>query len=200
MEKDIQEIFLEYVSKENQGREKIDLYDKNRNYIRTIYRGDEIKQDEWKRCILCFVIDKNGNVLVEIRKNFEKDMCSGHIKHNEVPTQAVLRELYEELGIDIEEGLKAKRLGNIDINFQETNNKLQCLLDVFCLFRTRDTPIVIDNREIICIERIPFEEFLKMFINNEIFECVSGYRTIIQKLEEEWKENSEKSNTKVLER
>ena len=105
MDKYFQESFIKYVEEKNIGKEKIDLYDEDRNYIRTNYRGDEIKQGEWEQCILCFVVDKKGNFLVENKLNGEKDECSGHIKHDEVATQAVIRELYEEYGIEIEEAL-----------------------------------------------------------------------------------------------
>ena len=184
MKENVQQSFIQYVKEKNQGKEQIDLYDENRKYIRTIYRGEKINKDEWEKCILCFVLDTQGNVLVENKRKEDKDLCSGHIKHNEVSTQALLRELYEELGINIDEALRAKHLDNIKIRFEETNNELQCFLDVFCLFRTRDTLIRIDEREIKDIERIPYKEFLKKFKNSEFFPYLSQYKSIVKKLEE----------------
>lgn len=184
--------FKRYVQKKNEEKEEIDLYDENRNYIRTIYRGDEIKQNEWKKCILCFVIDKDGYVLIEHKKNDEKDGCSGHIKHNEVAMQAMFREVYEEFKIDIEESLNAIHLGNIAIPFEKTEQKLQCFLDIYCLFRTKDTAIEPNEQEIKGIQRIPFKEFIQEFLNSEIFPCVEEYRPIIQKIVELWEERFER--------
>lgn len=198
---DINESFKQYVLEKNILREEIDLYDENRNYVRTIYRGDEIGQNEWKKCILCFVIDKNRNVLIENRIDGKKDGCSGHIKHYEVATQAVLRELYEEYSIEIEESIGVKHLGNIKISFKETNNELQCFLDVYVLFRTRETPIKIDKREIISIESIPQGEFLNKFMSNQIFPCVDGYKkSILPKLKELLKEECIEKTYKKMER
>lgn len=200
MKTDIQENFRQYVIEKNRQKEEIDLYDENRNYIRTIYRGDKIRQNEWKKCVLCFVIDKNGNVIIENRLDGKKDGCSGHIKHYEVATQAVLRELYEEYKIEIEESLGVKHLGNIKISFQETNNELQCFLDVYVLCRTRETPIEIDNTEIVSIEQIPRRVFLEKFMHNEIFPCVSGYKSILPKLKELLKEIPKDRHIEILER
>lgn len=104
----LQKSFTEYVKQKDEPMEEIDLYDENRKYIRTIYRGETVNPNEWKECILCFVIDVEGNVIVEIRDDNKKDGCSGHIKHNEVATQAVVRELYEEYGIPIKESIQVK--------------------------------------------------------------------------------------------
>lgn len=193
MKNNLQQSFMQYVEEKNEQREEIDLYDENRNYIRTIYRGDDIKQNEWKKCVLCFVIDVNGNVIVEIREDNKKDLCSGHIKHNEVATQAVLRELYEENGIPIEESMQIKHLDNIKVNYEETNQDLQCFLDVFCLMRTEERPFRINEEEMKGIQRIPFRKFIKAFLNNEIFPYIDAYKPIIEKLEKLYQEKFEKN-------
>lgn len=196
----LEQSFLQYVIEKNLIDEQIDLYDESKQYIRTSYRKGDIGKNEWKRCIMCFVVDKDGNVLVENKKNSEKDLCSGHVKHMEVATQALLRELYEELGISIEEGLRAKRLGDIKLTFGQTENKLQCFLDIYCLFRTMDTPLKLDRREIENIELIPYKEFLEKFANDEIFQFVEGYVPITQKLKKELEDKFEKNDNGEIER
>lgn len=192
MKNNLQQSFMQYVEEKNDQKEEIDLYDENRNYIRTIYRGDEIKQNEWKKCVLCFVIDVDGNVIVEIKEDNKKDVCSGHIKHNEVAMQAVLRELYEEQGIPIEEAMQIKHLGNIKVDFEETNQDLQCFLDAFCLIRTEERPFCINQNEMKGIQRIPFEKFIKAFLNSEIFPYIDAYEPIVEKLERVYRETFEK--------
>lgn len=192
----LQQSFTQYVQEKNIGEEQIDLYDENRKYIRTIHRYSVIHENEWKKCILCFVIDREGNVLIEHKRNHENDGCSGHIKHNEVATQAMLREMKEELNIDITESLQAKHLGNIKINSKE----LRCFLDVYCLFRTRDTQIEVNTDEIDTIEKMPFEIFIEKFLNGEIFPCTSEYEPIIQELVRQWKEQFHKEKVTNWER
>lgn len=200
MDKYFQESFVQYVVEKNIGKEEIGLYDEDRNKIRKIYRGEEIKQDEWEQCILCFVVDKKGNFLVENKLNGEKDECSGHVKQGEVPTQAVIRELYEEYGIEIEEALGVKYLDNVKVSFEETNGKLQCFLYIYVLFRTRETPIKIDKREILNIESIPYNDFFNMFENNKIFPYISQYKPIIPKLKELCEKIYEGKESNELER
>lgn len=197
MKNHLQQSFIQYVEQKNEQREEIDLYDENRNYIRTIYRGEKIKQNEWKKCVLCFVIDVNGNVIVEIKEDNKKDVCSGHIKHNEVATQAILRELYEEHAIPIEEAMQIKHLDNIKVSFEETNQDLQCFLDVFCLIRTEEKSISVNEREMRGIQRIPFKKFIEAFLNNQIFPCIDAYKPIVEKLEKLYQEKFEKSNMLV---
>ncbi len=193
----LQQSFMQYVEQKNEQREVIDLYDENRNYIRTIYRGNEIKQNEWKKCVLCFVIDVHGNVIVEMKEDNKKDVCSGHIKHNEVATQAILRELYEEYAISIEEAMQIKHLDYIKVGFEETNQDLQCFLDVFCLIRTQERPIHVNENEMKGIQRIPFKKFIEAFLNNEIFPCIEAYKPIIEKLEKLYQEKFEKNEIPV---
>lgn len=198
MKNNLQRSFLEYVRIKNSPQdsklhketlgEEIDLYGENQKRIRTILRGEEIGENEYKRCVLCFVIDQKGNVIVEHKKTGEKDVVSGHIKAYEVGLQAVLRELYEELGIGIEEGLHAKRLGTIKVVLEETGKKQPCILEIYCLCRTQDTELKINKREIKVEERVPFDIFIDQFVDGEIFPYVREYKPIIPKLIAIWKE------------
>ncbi len=177
----LQQSFREYVKQKNQEKEEITLYNKNRKKLRIDYRNSQQNKEEWKKCVLCFVVDKEGNVIIEHKNNDEKDGCSGHIQSYEVATQAVIRELYEELSIDIEEALQVIHLGNVVINSEETKEELQCFLEVYCLFRDRDTILEYNEKEIKKLEKVPGREFLEQLLNNEIFPCVEAYLPIIMK-------------------
>lgn len=210
MKSNLQRSFLEYVKIKNSPvtpksyhenqQEEIDLYDKNQKRIRTIVRGEEIRENEYKRCVLCFVINQKGNVIIEHKKTGEKDGCSGHIKAYEVGLQAVLRELYEELGIGIEEGLHAKPLGIIKVMLQEAGSEQPCILEIYYLIRTQDTEIKMNEQEMESIEEMPFEIFINKFLNNEIFPCTDQFKPIIQKLVRQWKEQFHKEEVIEWER
>lgn len=210
MKNNLQRSFLEYVRIKNSPQdsklhketlgEEIDLYRENQKRIRTILRGEAIGENEYKRCVLCFVIDQKGNVIVEHKKTGEKDVVSGHIKAYEVGLQAVLRELYEELGIGIEEGLHAKQLGIIKVILQEADSKQPCILEIYCLCRTQNTEIRINKQEIEKIENMPFKIFMTKFLNGKIFPYVKAYDPIVPKLVKQVKEKSHKKEAIEWER
>ena len=82
------------------------VYDKDGKYKRTIDKTDEKNLDEsdWLKGVTCFVINEKGEVLIEVRANKgltpgKNDLCSGHLDNDETETQAMVRELKEELGI-----------------------------------------------------------------------------------------------------
>ena len=114
--------------------------------------------------------------------------------------QAVLRELYEELGIGIEEGLHAKQLGIIKVILQEADSKQPCILEIYCLCRTQNTEIRINKQEIEKIENMPFKIFMTKFLNGKIFPYVKAYDPIVPKLVKQVKEKSHKKEAIEWER
>ena len=84
------------------------VYDKDGKYKRTIDKTDEKNLDEsdWLKGVTCFVINEKGEVLIEVRANKgltpgKNDLCSGHLDNDETETQAMIRELKEEAGDDL---------------------------------------------------------------------------------------------------
>ena len=69
--------------------------------------------------VSAIITNKEGNVLLLKRKDTLKldpgkyDLCSGHMKTQEVPMQSMLRELKEETGITQEQIKRMDNLGNI---------------------------------------------------------------------------------------
>ena len=69
-----------------------------------------LTENEWLKGVTCFVINEKGEALIEVRANKgltpgKKDLCSGHLDDRETETQAMIRELREELGIELEEAM-----------------------------------------------------------------------------------------------
>ena len=95
------------------------VYDKDGNYKRTIDKTEEKNLDEsdWLKGVTCFVINEKGEVLIEVRANKgltpgKNDLCSGHLDNDETETQAMIRELKEELGIDLGESMNVVKVTN----------------------------------------------------------------------------------------
>lgn len=92
-------------------QELLNYYDENHNKIGVINREEGIKQNLLLEAVQIWIINpKNQKVLMQKRSR-EKETdtfmidvsTSGHVKENESPTQAILREVSEEIGIKPEE-------------------------------------------------------------------------------------------------
>ena len=94
------------------SKETYKVYDENGEFKRLIEKAEErtLTEKEWLKGVTCFVINEKGEVLIEVRANKgltpgKKDLCSGHLDDKETETQAMIRELKEELGIGLEEAM-----------------------------------------------------------------------------------------------
>lgn len=97
---------MKKINKPKANETKYRVYDRDGNLKKIILQSEEknIEDNEWLRGVSCFVINENNEILVERRVNRgltpgKLDLCSGHIDGSETPTQAMIRELKEELGI-----------------------------------------------------------------------------------------------------
>lgn len=89
--------------------EKLDLYDKNRNKIgKTIERkeGEETSINEYILAVQCWIINKEGKILLTKRKADKKyggmwEPTGGLVQVGESSLEGIIRELREEIGITI---------------------------------------------------------------------------------------------------
>ena len=166
-------------------------YDKDGKIIRKTDKKQElsINENEWLKGVTCFVINEKGEVLIEKRVNKgltpgKLDLCSGHVDGDETQTQAMIRELGEELGVSIEEAMNVIKLTKTELpfEFQSGEKMLRFLITVYCLKR-KSSDVIIQKEEIDKIVWLPLEEtfelirsgrtkFPKNYDYEEIFEKV----------------------------
>lgn len=78
--------------------------------------------------VSAIITNNEGNVLLLKRKKELKldpgkyDLCSGHMKEGEIPTQTMYREISEEIGIKQQEIKKMERLGDINTPHEKLKN------------------------------------------------------------------------------
>lgn len=78
--------------------------------------------------VSAIITNDEGNVLLLKRRKDLKldpgkyDLCSGHMKEGEVPTQTMYREIVEEIGVKQEEIKKIERLGDIKTPHEKLKN------------------------------------------------------------------------------
>ena len=161
--------------------ELIDIYTEDGQKIGTIskkeYYSGNIQDVPWIKCCTCFVIDeKEKKTLFEKRgKRFldpgKLDLCSGHVKSGEVPTQSMIRELNEELSIKENNSRNVHYLGELRLDYtklkDETDRKqLKCFVSVYALKMKDISKIQIDNNEAISIGWLNLEDTIGFISNN----------------------------------
>ena len=167
------------------------VYDENGKIIDEINKKDEMNldSDTWLKAVTCFVLNENGEVLIEKRvykgiNPGQLDLCSGHVDGDETQTQAMIRELGEELGISIEEAMNVIKLTKDELPFELKSKEttLRFLITAYCLKRN-SSDVKIQKEEIDKIVWLPLEEafelircgrtkFPKNYDYEEIFEKV----------------------------
>lgn len=84
--------------------EYLDYYDEEGNYLGFKSRDEVHKEGLWHNTIHCWLYDSEGNIYFQIRKDSEKfyTTASGHVLKGETIKDAFKREIYEEIGINID--------------------------------------------------------------------------------------------------
>lgn len=87
-----------------------DIYDKNENKInKTIKRGEKLNDDEFHIVVNAWIKNEHGKFLItqrSINKSFPLmwECTGGSALKGETPLDAAIREIKEELGIDLRKG------------------------------------------------------------------------------------------------
>ena len=85
--------------------EKRDLYDINRNLTgETIYKGDSIPDGKFILVVLSFIQNSKGEFLIQkrsVQKGGKYASTGGHAKTGETSIQAMMTEINEEVGLNV---------------------------------------------------------------------------------------------------
>ncbi len=156
------------------NKEYYKIYDKTGKYIGTINKNDEKKlTDEFLHGVTCFVINEKGEILMEVRANTEltpgkKDLVSGHVDGNEISTQAMIRELKEEVGIRNVDSTQVVKINECSkpLGFESRGKIRNFFIDFYCL-KTQKHHFTIQPEEVESLKWIPMEEAFKMIRTGE---------------------------------
>ena len=126
------------------SKETYRVYDENGELKRIIEKAEEktLTENEWLKGVTCFVINEKGEALIEVRANKgltpgKKDLCSGHLDDRETETQAMIRELREELGIELEEAMNVIKVTpqGVPLGFESKGKIKKFFITFYCLKR-----------------------------------------------------------------
>lgn len=167
------------------------MYDINGNLKGTIEKSKEksLKDNMWLKGVSCFVLNQDNKVLIEKRANKgltpgKLDLCSGHIDSDEVPTQAMIRELKEELGIELEESMDVIKLTEqpSPLVFESSGKKKNFLIDFYCLKRKKSN-VITQKEEVADVVWIDMEKCFELIrTGNTKFPANYDYEAIFQKV------------------
>ena len=84
--------------------EYLDIYDEDLNYIGKEERGIVHRDALWHKTVHCWLYDNRGNIYFQIRKDEGTlyTTASGHVLAGETVKEGFGREVYEELGINVD--------------------------------------------------------------------------------------------------
>ena len=98
--------------------ELIDVYDENNNYLRIAKDRDEVHERKlWHHHVSAWIMNNNGEVLLQQRALSKKknpgkwSRTGGHVDSKETCDEAIKREIYEEIGLLVDD----KDINNIEI-------------------------------------------------------------------------------------
>ena len=167
------------------------MYDINGNLKGIIEKSKEkdVQDNMWLRGVSCFVLNQDNKVLIEKRANKgltpgKLDLCSGHVDSDEVPTQAIIRELKEELGIELDESMDVIKLTEnpSPLVFGSSEKKKNFLIDFYFLKRKKSN-VVIQKEEVADVAWIDMEKCFELIrTGNTKFPDNYDYETIFQKI------------------
>ena len=181
-----------------------------KTYQKRISQKSELNQSDYLGGVSCFIIDENGNILIEKRGNTkitagEMDLCSGHIDNNETPTQAMIREYVEELHKgDINEQEQArneainnlKKLDELDLVFKNKGNERKFFIQ-FYVMKTKLKRLTIQKEEISDIEWISMEKAFDLIRQGKTkFPYDKRYEKIFEQVREHYQEKDKQDREK----
>ena len=184
--------------------------DGNKIYQNRISQKSELNQNDYLGGVSCFVLDENGNILIEKRGNTkitagEIDLCSGHIDNNETPTQAMIREYVEELHKgDINEQEQArneainnlKKLDELDLVFKNKGNERRFFIQ-FYVMKTKLKELTIQKEEISDVEWIKMDNAFELIRDGKTkFPYDLRYEKIFKQVREHYQEKDKQDREK----
>ena len=158
--------------------EYFDILDKNGNKTGIIKTREEVHTyGYYHGGVIVLVLDENNNLLLQ-KRTMNKDSnpgkwdisCAGHLDVGEDFKNAAIRELHEELGININTN-QLYELSFIHLNYSTTfHNKIfiENELDkVFICSIKHNTNFNLQKEEVDCIKWIP-SNHIKTFLNENV--------------------------------
>ena len=163
--------------------EKRDIYEKNGNKTKkVIKKHDKLLPGEYVLHTIIILKLKNGNYVMQQRSLNSKyypgkwDVTGGAVLSGETSYKATIREVYEELGIKIDN----YNITLIGKEIVERENNTGEILDIYgCVINLSEKDFKINNFEVNDLKFVSYNEF----INNVLYNKSEYFKKILKKFE-----------------
>ena len=156
--------------------EYFDILDENGNKTGERKLRSEVHRDgDWHRAVHIWIINQNGEVLLQ-RRSPNKDSnpnmldisCAGHLSAGDESLEGAVRELKEELGLDVRPN-ELQFIKTIKRSSRYTETFINNEFDDLYILRTNKTvdDMKMQEEEVSEIFFVPFKEFKKMVENRQ---------------------------------
>ena len=172
-------------------KELIEVLDDNGNKTGIIKTKSEIKRNgDYHRAIRVVIVNSNNEVLFQKRSNKKKIFpnlwsiyLTGHVKANEEPIDALIREVKEEIGIDILSN-ELEYLYTIKEEKKKKDYDERIFFDTYLLRKDIDINELKMNNEVIGVQFLTLDEIKYLQDNNSKMIIPDDYEVILNVLEE----------------
>lgn len=172
-------------------KELIEVLDHNGNKNGIIKTKREIKRNgDYHRAIRVVIVNSNNEVLFQKRSNKKKMFSNlwsiyltGHVKAHEEPIDAVIREVKEEIGIDILSD-ELEYLYTIKDEKKNKNYDERIFFDTYLLKKEIGIDDIKMNNEVIGVQFLTLDEINYLVENNSKMIIPNDYDVILNVLQE----------------
>lgn len=140
--------------------EKRDLYDKNKNLTgETIFKEDPIPENKYIIVVLAFIQNSEGNFLIQKRskqKDGQYGSTGGHPKSGETSLQGMITEIYEEIGLEVNEN-------ELELIYAGRQDTKRVFFDIYYLKKDFDiNKLKLQKEEVEFVEWLSISEIKKL--------------------------------------
>lgn len=149
--------------------EKIDLYSKNKEKLGKTFvrKQDKLLEDEYYLLEQAWILNSENKILLT-RRSLNKsyggmwEATTGHVKSGETDLEGIQREVYEELGLNIEKN---------EFKFIKSHIRNQTILDVWVVRKNINLEdLKLKDDEVIGAKFVSISEFKEMLNETDEFE------------------------------
>lgn len=148
--------------------EKRDLYDINRNLTgETIYKGDSIPDGKFILVVLSFIQNSKGEFLIQkrsVQKHGKYGSTGGHAKTGETSIQAMMTEINEEIGLNVNED-------ELHLVYSGREDEDKIFFDLYYMKKDFSTnSLILQEEEVESVKWMTVDEIKQLISTNEFLD------------------------------
>lgn len=157
--------------KHDMNKEKVDVYNKDREKLNIIKSRDELIFGEYRISVHIWIVNSNNNFLV-VKRSEKEDVypglwaqVGGGVKAGDDSITTVIKECREELGLEV---IKE------EIELIDSYSRTEDIVDVFVVRKDINIDeLILEEDEIVEVKLVSFDEFENMIKNDKVVPSIN---------------------------